>query len=234
MTPQHSYYQVAVIGYSQGQGGAWRRNHWRSCLPHGCCRLSCLCIQTEQLCHKASLQLDHDEVCFIFQVVVMVVLLVSCTMACLLSVLSTLRLLAVPHDIYYVHYGLAFLMWRLRPAGIWSRRRPGLPQPPHPPHRHLPWSSSLCPAKTRFVPRDKLRRDRMVTASKLEIPIMAAGDRLCDKFKAFTCATIELGSQNIYRVINICIIFLSHGGTGLRLKAVSKKEEVDWGGEKPL
>ena len=67
----------------------------------------------------------------------------------------------------------------------------------------------------------------MVTASKLEIPIMAAGDRLCDKFKAFTCATIELGSQNIYRVINICIIFLSHGGTGLRLKAVSKKEEVD-------
>merc|ERR1712037_333179 len=41
------------------------------------------------------------------QVVVVVVLLVSCTMASLLSVLSTLRLLAVPHDIYYIHYGLA-------------------------------------------------------------------------------------------------------------------------------
>ena len=40
----------------------------------------------------------------------MVVLLVSCTMASLLSVLSTLRLLAVRHDIYYVHYGLASLM----------------------------------------------------------------------------------------------------------------------------
>ena len=47
------------------------------------------------------------------QVVVVVVLLVSCTMASLLSVLSTLRLLAVPHDIYYIHYGLASLMCSL-------------------------------------------------------------------------------------------------------------------------
>lgn len=47
------------------------------------------------------------------QVVVVVVLLVSCTMASLLSVLSTLRLLAVPHDIYYIHYGLASLMCNL-------------------------------------------------------------------------------------------------------------------------
>ena len=50
---------------------------------------------------------------FYLQVVVVVVLLVSCTMASLLSVLSTLRLLAVPHDIYYVHYGLASLMCNL-------------------------------------------------------------------------------------------------------------------------
>merc|ERR1712130_50116 len=47
------------------------------------------------------------------QVVVVVVLLVSCTMASLLSVLSTLRLLAVPHDIYYIHYGLVSLMCNL-------------------------------------------------------------------------------------------------------------------------
>jgi len=47
------------------------------------------------------------------QVAVVVVLLVSCTMASLLSVLSTLRLLAVPHDIYYIHYGLASLMCNL-------------------------------------------------------------------------------------------------------------------------
>ena len=50
---------------------------------------------------------------FYLQVVVVVVLLVSCTMASLLSVLSTLRLLGVPHDIYYVHYGLASLMCNL-------------------------------------------------------------------------------------------------------------------------
>ena len=47
------------------------------------------------------------------QVVVVVVLLVSCTMASLLSVLSTLRMLAVPHDIYYIHYGLVSLMCNL-------------------------------------------------------------------------------------------------------------------------
>ena len=45
--------------------------------------------------------------------VVVVVLLVSCTMASLLSVLSTLCLLGVPHDIYYVHYGLASRMCNL-------------------------------------------------------------------------------------------------------------------------
>ena len=50
---------------------------------------------------------------FCHQVVVVVVLLVSCTMASLLSVLSTLRLLAVPHDIYYIHYGLVSLMCNL-------------------------------------------------------------------------------------------------------------------------
>ena len=49
----------------------------------------------------------------LLQVVVVVILLVSCTMASLLSVLSTLRLLAVPHDIYYIHYGLASLMCSL-------------------------------------------------------------------------------------------------------------------------
>ena len=95
------------------RGGAWRRNHRRSCLPHGSRRLSCLRTPAEQLCHKAGLHLDHEEVCSILQVVVVVVLLVSCTMASLLSVLSTLRLLAVPHDIYYVHYGLASLMCNL-------------------------------------------------------------------------------------------------------------------------
>ena len=47
------------------RGGARRRNHRRSCLPHGSRYLSCLCIQTEQLCHKAGLHLGHEEVCSI-------------------------------------------------------------------------------------------------------------------------------------------------------------------------
>ena len=54
-----------------------------------------------------------DDIFLCHQVLLVVVLLVSCTMASLLSVLSTLRLLAVPHDIYYIHYGLASLMCNL-------------------------------------------------------------------------------------------------------------------------
>ena len=56
---------------------------------------------------------NMDDIFLCHQVLLVVVLLVSGTMASLLSVLSTLRLMAVPHDIYYVHYGLASLMCNL-------------------------------------------------------------------------------------------------------------------------
>ena len=56
---------------------------------------------------------NMDNIFLCHQVLLVVVLLVSCTMASLLSVLSTLRLMAVPHDIYYIHYGLASLMCNL-------------------------------------------------------------------------------------------------------------------------
>ena len=56
---------------------------------------------------------NMDDIFLCHQVLLVVVLLVSCTMASLLSVLSTLRLMAVPHDIYYIHYGLASLMCNL-------------------------------------------------------------------------------------------------------------------------
>ena len=56
---------------------------------------------------------NMEDIFLCHQVLLVVVLLVSGTMASLLSVLSTLRLMAVPHDIYYIHYGLASLMCNL-------------------------------------------------------------------------------------------------------------------------